>query len=155
MREGMAKCFLLELVSQAHSLVRFTRSLICCACAISSKHFSAPPTGKSHEVLFLAAFREPAVGERVSEHMWMQVFKTTLLRPSPEHLADAVVSHDTASTQPECRIPGKAMLASFSEIALKCLPSLISKGTGAGSATFPEYNRNVLIKINLRYRETR
>jgi len=134
--------------------VGFACPLICCACAISSKHFSAPPTGKSHEVLFLAAFREPAMGKRVPEHMWMQVFETGLLRAPSEHLADAVISHDTASTQPECRIPGEAMLASFSEISFKCLPSLISKGTGAGPATFPKYNRDVLIKINLRPRDS-
>jgi hypothetical protein len=46
------------------------------------------------------------------------------------------------------------MLASFSEIALDCLTRLVTERTGAGSAPLPQYDRDVLVKIDICERET-
>jgi hypothetical protein len=84
----------------------------------------------------------------------MQVIKSALLRTPPEHLTDAVVGHHAASPQPQRAVPHEPMLASFSEIALDCLPSLVPEGTGAGSAALPQYDGDVLVKIDICERET-
>jgi hypothetical protein len=94
---------ILEPVSQAHSLVCFTCPLIRGTCTVPAEHLPALPTSKPHEVLFLATFREPAVGERVAEHMRMQVVKACLRRAPSEHLTYAVISHHAASTKAKVR----------------------------------------------------
>jgi hypothetical protein len=129
--------------------VCFARPLIGCTGPITSKHLSASPTGEPHEVLFLATFREPAVCERMPEHMRMQMIKASLLRSPPQHLANAVVSHHAARTQPKCTVSGEPMLASFPEIALDRLSSPVSERTGTWPVALAKYNGNVLIKINI------
>jgi hypothetical protein len=45
--------------------------------------------------------------------MRMEVFKARLLRPSPEHLADAVVCHNATTTQPQLRVTGETVFTSL------------------------------------------
>ena len=144
----------LEPVSQAHSLVCLACPLIRSTRTVSTEHFAALPPGKPHDVLFLATLREPALGEGVPEHVRVKVFKVGLLCAPSEHLTDAVVSHDTAGTQPKGAVSCEAMLASFSKVTLDRLPGLVPERTGAGSSALSEYDGNVLVKIDICKRET-
>ena len=76
----------------------------------------------------------------VPEHVWMQMIETSLLCSPPEHLTDAVVSHHTARTEPECAVSGKSMFAPFSEIPFDRLPCLISKRTCTWPAALSKYD---------------
>jgi hypothetical protein len=128
--------------------------LISGAGSVSSEHLSASPTGKTHEILFLSTVCQPPMSECVTEHVRVEVIKTSLLGPASKHLADAVVGHIASTANPELATFGKTMLAALSEVTLDGLASFVTEWTSTRSTALAENEGNVSIKINVGERET-
>lgn len=73
----------------------------------------------------------------VTEHVWVKVLETCLLGTTSQHLANAVVGHIASAADPELGTAGKAMLASFAEVALDGLANLVAERTGTGRRPLP------------------
>lgn len=124
----------------------FTSALVSRTGSVASKHLSASPTGKAHQILFLPPISQPAMRERVTEHVRVEVIQTSLLGAAAKHLTNAVVGHVSPPADPELGTAGKAMLASFPQVAFDGLTSLVTERTGTGSAALAQHQGNVSIK---------
>jgi hypothetical protein len=145
----------LEPVTKSHAAVCFTSALIRRAGSVAGEHFSASPTGKAHQILFLSAVGQPPMRERVTEHVRVEVIQTSLLGAASKHLANAVVRHATSAANPELGTPGEAMLGSLPQVTLDGLASLVAERTGTRSAALSQHEGNISIKINVCDRQAR
>jgi hypothetical protein len=53
-------------------------TLVSSAGPVAGEHLSASPTGEAHQILFLSAIGQPAMRERVTEHVRVEMIETSL-----------------------------------------------------------------------------
>ncbi len=141
-------------VTESESPVCVSCPFISCTGPVPGQHLPTPPAGKPHEILLLTTFRQPAMGEGVTEHVRVQVFDAGLCCPPSKHLGDAVARHDTSSTDPQLRPGSLRVLAALPQVPLESLTCLVTERTRSRAASLAHDDRNIRIKVKISDRKT-
>ena len=99
---------------------------------VSVDHHSGLPAGNQHQLVLIAALRQPAGGESVPELVGMHSRKPRGPGPVVHDLVDTRGSHRSVAPDPEVRQVRKSMLLAYPQIAVQGLSGLAAKRSARG-----------------------
>src|SRR5215211_6829687 len=110
-----------------------------CGLGVSVDHHSGLPAGNQHQLVLIAALRQPAGGESMPELVRMHSRKPRGPGPVVHDLVDARGSHGSIAADPEVRQVRKSMLLAYPQIAVQGLSGLAAKRERPRSVTLAEH----------------
>src|SRR4029450_8851228 len=124
--------------------------LVGSARGVPAYHLAGPPSREPHQIAFIATIAQPAMRERMPEHVGSDLpSDASVLAPALEELTDPGVGEPAFRPQPEPGLNAAGLARSGTQVTVKRPHGLRAEGKHPDAATLPHDSDRPGVQVNI------